>query len=296
MYRISQLMSTPVASKCSSRSDREHTGELSPTCIFPSLARDFLDGGSPLECCSIDPLTGSHYTCRRSPRLLTNGYYVWTENSFLCDADGNVTLNPSQTTVMYKENLVRIFRKKRRVRRSLPSLFSLSASRSWLCGSVLGDADTCPDEDIWVEGARRLDVYHCSGNGGDFNCSLTDNWDLEKPSAASVKASFSGQIASQPPGGSSQDSLQSLWKAPRRFQENIVDYSQTSLLREVSFQAVLLTACFIISLCTRWCVGGVLANVFTCTLGITIAYVVKSLFLSLANYFKATACARFAKI
>lgn len=290
MYRISQLMSTPVASKCSSRFNKEYTGELAPTCIFPSLACDFLDGGSPFECCSIDPLTGSHYTCRRSPRLLTNGYYVWTEDSFLCDEDGNITLNPSQTTVMYKENLVRIFRKKKRVRRSLPSLFSLSASQSWLRGSGSGDADTSLDEDIWLEGTRRLDAYHGSGNGGDFDCSLTDNWNLEKPNALSVKASPSSQITSRAPGGSS------LWKAPGRFQENIVDYSQTSVLPEVSFQAVLLTACFIISLCARWCIGGVLADVFTCTLVITIAYVVKSLFLSLASYFKATACAWFARI
>uniref|UniRef100_A0A8D2D764 Transmembrane protein 71 n=1 Tax=Sciurus vulgaris TaxID=55149 RepID=A0A8D2D764_SCIVU len=233
MYRISQLMSTPVAS--SSRWDRECTAELSPLCLFPSLARDFLDGGGTWECCSVDPLTGYPHTCRRSPRLLTNGYYVWTEDSFLCDEDGNVTLNPSQTTVSYKENLVRIFRKKRRVRRSLPSLFSLSASQSWLCGSVLGDADACPDEDIWLEGARRPDVHHCSGD-------------------------------------------------------------EISLLREVSFQAILLTACLIISLCTRWCTGGLVAHLFTCTLVITIAYVVKSLFLSLTSYFQAPACARFAKI
>ncbi|XP_048658112.1 transmembrane protein 71 isoform X1 [Marmota marmota marmota] len=270
MYRISQLMSTPVASKCSTRSNRERTGELAPSCIFPSLAFDFLDGGSPFECCSIDPLTGSHYTCRRSPRLLTNGYYVWTEDSILCDEDGNITLNPSQTTVMYKENLVKIFRRKKRVRRSLPSLFSLSASQSWLCGSVLGDSDTSPHEDIWLEGARRLDSYHSSENEGDFDCSsLTDN--LEKPKAASVTASTSSQITSQPPSGSSQDTLQSLWNAPERLQENIVDHSQTSVFPGVSFQAVLLTAGFIISLCARWWIGGVLSNVFTCMLVITIA-------------------------
>nr|XP_027806137.1 transmembrane protein 71 isoform X3 [Marmota flaviventris] len=293
MYRISQLMSTPVAS--STRSNRECIGELAPSCIFPSLAFDFLDGGSPFECCSIDPLTGSHYTCRRSPRLLTNGYYVWTEDSFLCDEDGNITLNPSQTTVMYKENLVRIFRRKKRVRRSLPSLFSLSASQSWLCGSVLGDSDTSPHEDIWLEGARRLDSYHSSENEGDFNCSsLTDN--LEKPKAASVTASTSSQITSQPPRGSSRDTLQSLWNAPERLQENIVDHSQTSVFPGVSFQAVLLTAGFIISLCARWWIGGVLSNVFTCMLVITIAYVVQSLFLSLASYFKASAHAWFARI
>uniref|UniRef100_A0A8C6EP30 Transmembrane protein 71 n=1 Tax=Marmota marmota marmota TaxID=9994 RepID=A0A8C6EP30_MARMA len=273
MYRISQLMSTPVASKCR----RTHGALTDPLCSLSSLAFDFLDGGSPFECCSIDPLTGSHYTCRRSPRLLTNGYYVWTEDSILCDEDGNITLNPSQTTVMYKENLVKIFRRKKRVRRSLPSLFSLSASQSWLCGSVLGDSDTSPHEDIWLEGARRLDSYHSSENG-DFDCSsLTDN--LEKPKAASVTASTSSQITSQPPSGSSQDTLQSLWNAPERLQENIVDHS-----REFFIYLLIYRSC-----CFRWWIGGVLSNVFTCMLVITIAYVVQSLFLSLASYFKATA-------
>uniref|UniRef100_A0A8C9QTP1 Transmembrane protein 71 n=1 Tax=Spermophilus dauricus TaxID=99837 RepID=A0A8C9QTP1_SPEDA len=183
MYRISQLMSTPVASKCR----RTHGALTDPLCPLSSLAFDFLDGGSPFKCCSIDPLTGSHYTCRRSPRLLTNGYYVWTEDSFLCDQDGNVTLNPSQTTVMYKENLVRIFRRKKRIRRSLPSLFSLSASQSWLCGSVLGDSDTSPHEDIWLEGFRRLDPYHSSENG-----------EFDIPPAPLCTLSLSLKVASYP--------------------------------------------------------------------------------------------------
>ncbi|KAG8013759.1 E3 ubiquitin/ISG15 ligase TRIM25 [Nibea albiflora] len=52
-----------------------------------------VDGGDP---CS----------CRRSPRLLTNGYYSVTEDSFSWDDDGNVSLTPCKTNVSYKENLV----------------------------------------------------------------------------------------------------------------------------------------------------------------------------------------------
>ena len=76
---------------------------------FPSpfsFACDFLDGDTSFKCCSID-LTGSYSACRRSPRLLSNGYYTWTADSFLCDKDGNITLSPPQTSVLYKENLVR---------------------------------------------------------------------------------------------------------------------------------------------------------------------------------------------
>lgn len=46
-------------------------------------------------------------SCRRSPRLLTNGYYSVTEDSFSWDDDGNVSLTPCQTSVSYKETLVR---------------------------------------------------------------------------------------------------------------------------------------------------------------------------------------------
>ncbi|XP_037357558.1 transmembrane protein 71 isoform X2 [Talpa occidentalis] len=297
MYRLSQVMSTPVASSSRSGSEREYSGELSPTCIFPSFACGYLDNDSSFECCSIDPLTGSYLTCRRSPRLLTNGYYIWTENSFLCDEDGNITLSPSQTSVLYKENLVRIFRKKKRIRRSFSSLFDLSASESWLCGSIFGDADSSLSEDIWLEGVSRLDTHHCNKNGGNFDYSLTDDQELEKLDTAFVKASSSSHIKSPTSRTDSpKSSLHSQSMASEHFQGNLWDHSKTSLLREISFQVILLVACLIISACARWFLGGILASVFTCSLTITIVYIIKSLFLSLASYFKDTSCARFAKI
>lgn len=167
MYRISQLMSTPVASKCSSSSERRYTGELSPTCVFPSFAHDFLDGDTSFECCSVDRLTTSHFACRRSPRLLSNGYYTWTEDSLLCDKDGNITLSPPQTSILYKENLVRIFRKKKRICRSFSNLFSLGTSKSWLRGNIFGDVDSSLSEDTWLERVRRLDMHHCNEIGAN---------------------------------------------------------------------------------------------------------------------------------
>uniref|UniRef100_H0X646 Transmembrane protein 71 n=1 Tax=Otolemur garnettii TaxID=30611 RepID=H0X646_OTOGA len=287
MYRISQLMSTPAAS--SSRLDRECAGELSATCISPSFSCDFLDGDSSFECCSVDPLTGFHYICRRSPRLLTNGYYVWTEDSFLCDADGNVTLNPSQTRVMYKENLVRIFRKKKKIRHSLPSLFNLRASKSWLHGSFFGDVDSA-SEDVWLEEVRRLDTDHCNGNGGDLDgSSPRDDWDSAMPSAKDTVTFTSGHVTSQLTREESQDSsLQSQPMTSEHFQENIWYYSKTSLSQEVSFRAILLAVCLVSFACARWFMEGMLASVFTCLLLVMVAYAAKSLFFSLASYFKAT--------
>ncbi|XP_041848404.1 transmembrane protein 71 [Melanotaenia boesemani] len=77
---------------------------------------------------------GSPCSCRRSPRLLTNGYYAVTEDSFSWDEDGNVSLTPCKTSVSYKENLVRVFRRRRRPRSALVRLLSnvTESCQSWL--------------------------------------------------------------------------------------------------------------------------------------------------------------------
>ncbi|XP_051284198.1 transmembrane protein 71 [Dicentrarchus labrax] len=77
---------------------------------------------------------GDPSSCRRSPRLLTNGYYSVTEDSFSWDDEGNVSLTPCKTNVSYKENLVRVFRRRRRPRGSLARLLSdvTESCQSWL--------------------------------------------------------------------------------------------------------------------------------------------------------------------
>lgn len=297
MYGVSPLMSTPAASSSGSESKREYSGKLSPTCTFPSFDCDFLNSDNSFECCSIDPLTGSLSTCRRSPRLLSNGYYVWTENSFFCDKDGTVTLSPSQTRVLYKENLVRIFRKKKRSRHSFSSVFNLTSPKSWLNGSIFDEADSSPGGDIWLEQVRRLETHHLSESGGDADCSLIGDWESEVLNAEFVKASTSSYPSSQTSRESPQDSsLQSHLGLSEHFQGNLSDHSKTTLLQEALLQVIFLVACLIMSACARWFLEGVSASVCTCSVVITIGYVGKSLFLSLARYFKATSCAWFAKI
>ncbi|NXG26976.1 TMM71 protein, partial [Dromaius novaehollandiae] len=123
-----------------------------------SYACALLDDETGDECCSINPLTGSPFTCRRSPRLLSNGYYILTEDSFLSDEEGNITLTPSQTSVTYKENLVRVFRRRKKIRRSLASFFNLSASNSWLSSTVLSDMDSSHGDDAWTDRCGKLEV------------------------------------------------------------------------------------------------------------------------------------------
>ncbi|XP_059021573.1 transmembrane protein 71 isoform X2 [Mustela lutreola] len=300
MYRISQLMSTPVAS--SSGSERRYTGELSPTCVFPSFACDFLDGDTSFKCCSVDLLTASHFACRRSPRLLSNGYYTWTEDSFLYDKDGNITLSPPQTSVLYKENLVRIFRKKKRVHRSFSNLFSLRTSKSWLHGNIFGDVDSSLSEDTWLEGVRRLDMEHCSETGfhnlsiadtwdwtilhcGDSDCSLTDAWESEQPNVAPSSSHAMSQIPRQ---NSHDGALQSHVMASEHFPGNILDRAKASLWQDVSFPAILLAVFLIICACARWFLEGILVSVFTCSLVVILACLPKfdsHLRMSLMNAF-----------
>ncbi|NXX37961.1 TMM71 protein, partial [Tricholaema leucomelas] len=123
-----------------------------------SYACAFLDDDPACECCSTSPLTGFLSTCRHSPRLLSNGYYVLTEDSFLSDEEGNVTLTPTQTSVTYKENLVRVFRRRKKIRHSLDSLFSLGASSSWLSSSVLSNMDSSHVDDPWLYGCNKLEA------------------------------------------------------------------------------------------------------------------------------------------
>ncbi|KAK4828574.1 hypothetical protein QYF61_027664, partial [Mycteria americana] len=155
MYGISHVASTPGAS--STAFNGEHRRSLSQR-IFPSYACAFLDDDPAYECRSTNPLTGFPSPCRRSPRLLSNGYYVLTEDSFLSDEEGNITLALSQTSVTYKENLVRVFRRRKKIRRSLASLFNLGASGSWLSSTILSNTDSSHADDPWpVEASQSPD-------------------------------------------------------------------------------------------------------------------------------------------
>ncbi|NXU59410.1 TMM71 protein, partial [Turnix velox] len=164
-----------------------------------SSACALLDDEPTYECCSINPLTCSPSACRRSPRLLSNGYYVLTEDSFVSDEEGNITLTPSQTSVTYKENLVRIFRRRKKIHRSLASLFDIDASSSWLSSTILSNMDSSHTiDDPWPDGY------------------------------STVKGS--------------QDDIES------RIEHNVLS------------QMVALTMCLIISICTRYFLGGLSAT------------------------------------
>ncbi|KAK2822792.1 hypothetical protein Q5P01_022857 [Channa striata] len=108
-----------------------------------------VDGGDP--CC-----------CRRSPRLLTNGYYDVTDDSFCWDEDGNVSLTSCKTNMSYKENLVRVFRRRRRPRSTLSCLLSdvRESCQSWLDEKVFRSVFRTGQNQNHNEQDKDVDVEH----------------------------------------------------------------------------------------------------------------------------------------
>lgn len=141
---------------------------------------------SPDSSYHLDVSDSSTCCYRRSPRLLTNGYYDVTQGSFTWDEDGNVSLTPGNHSVCYKENLVRIFRRRRRPRSLLVGLLSdvTESCQSWLDEKVFGGVfrtqvqdqspDFSPDRSGWDQdrhqdqewdqywGTRDLDKSMCT--------------------------------------------------------------------------------------------------------------------------------------
>lgn len=255
MYGISHVASTPRAS--STAFDGEHRRSLSEH-ILRSYACAFLDDNTAYGCCSTDPLRGSLFTCRRSPRLLSNGYYVLTEDSFLSDGEGNITLTPSQTSVTYKENLVRIFRRRKKIRRSLASLFGLSASSSWLSSAVLTNRESSHGDDPWPDGCSKLEASQADIGDSDFS-SEYDSHVPQRQTPASIGASVSKDEEFIQPGKpfcASPSCAQFMINA----NEETLSKAESSTVRNVLAQMAALILCLIISICTRYFLGGLSAT------------------------------------
>ncbi|XP_051556544.1 transmembrane protein 71-like [Myxocyprinus asiaticus] len=219
---------------------------------------------SSYECFSTNPLTGSVCACRRSPRLLANGYYVLTEDSFSTDEEGNVTLTPSQTSVSYKENLVRIFRRRRRAKRSLASLLSdMSQScQSWLEGSVFRRSDpiTPLQSSLWE--VEELDHSYEKDTPISFTYDPTD------PVPSPDKVGPQTQLEEEEPQSEAcsaheqfSQSVSGLLDVPPPSMCHLNSYSPSS---KTSSDTVLLkvllltiTLCLCIAISSRWLLGGV---------------------------------------
>ncbi|KAM5158173.1 transmembrane protein 71 [Mantella aurantiaca] len=102
------VMSTPKKGRYSSLF--QELARL-PSILFGHYSRDLLRLDTPSK--SFLPSLDAS-PCRHSPRLLSNGYYALEEDSYNTDEEGNLSFSPTKCTISYKENIVRIFRRRRR--------------------------------------------------------------------------------------------------------------------------------------------------------------------------------------
>ncbi|XP_048364543.1 transmembrane protein 71 [Sphaerodactylus townsendi] len=228
---------------------------------FSSYRDLFLDHEASYECRSTNPGTGCAFVCRRSPRLLMNGYYILTEDSFLSDEDGNVTLNLPQTSITYKEKLIRIFRRRKRIRRSLHSLFNLSVSDSWLNGPAGSDINAHFVEESWLERDGEVDAGQYDSNG------TTDvSWRAKAHTEEKRN-----------PAPNSPSSSKDIFRGPKAHQylspcacvlaeEELHEQSLAFTTRKDICQMLMISTGFIISLGTRFFLGGLLTILLSCLL------------------------------
>ncbi|XP_010141324.1 PREDICTED: transmembrane protein 71, partial [Buceros rhinoceros silvestris] len=259
----------------------EHRRSLSQ-CIFPSYSCAFLDDDPACGCCSTNPLTGSLPTCRRSPRLLSNGYYILTQDSFLYDEEGNVTLTPSQTSITYKENLVRVFRRRKKIRHSLAGVFSLGASRSWLSSTILRSMDSSPVGDLWPDGCNELEASESDIGDSEFS----SEYNSHEPQAL-APGSHGASLTKD------EESLQPARLSCSPFVINAGEDTSSSAtsrtVQHVLSQMVALIMCLIISTCTRCAWGGLAATLLLVILVLLLSQdAAVSSFCSLDTSFKTT--------
>ncbi|CAI5778991.1 Hypothetical predicted protein [Podarcis lilfordi] len=254
-YLLSALAGSPLFEK---EPRKKVTSEL----ITPRCTDAFLDHETSYECCSTNPCTGCVLACRRSPRLLTNGYYLLTEDSFLSDEDGNVTLSLSQTSVTYKEKLVRIFRRRKRIRRSLASLFSIGASKSWLNSTTI---DLPYVEDAWFDGDMKGDAseyYDTGAVDAAFNCKAQR---AERHSLVQKKPSSSKDATWTKSRKEQHYSPTCIFPPAEEeyFYEKSLDCSKPFTVRHNLCPVIVLSMCLIISLCVRFFLGGLFTTLLS---------------------------------
>ncbi|XP_030916746.1 transmembrane protein 71 [Geospiza fortis] len=260
----------------------EHRHSLSRH-IFPSCACAFLDDDPAYEC-STNPLTGSVPTHRRSPRLLSNGYYVLTEDSFLSDEEGNITLTPSHTSVTYKENLVRVFRRRKKIRRSLDSLFNLSASSSWLSSTIPSRMDFSYVEDPWPDGCSKLEASHSDIGDSDFSSEYNHVSQRQIPASNGAFLTKDEEFLHfEEPFCASKSSSSLMINANEENWSN----AESRTVQNVISQMVALIMCLIISVCTRYFMGGLSAALLLMILAFLLSQdAAVSSFFSLDTFFK----------
>ncbi|XP_067835184.1 transmembrane protein 71 [Heptranchias perlo] len=220
----------------------------------------------------LNPLGGSLCMCRRSPRLLTNGYYDLSEESFM-DEEGNLTLTPSKITISYKENLVRIFRRRRRVRRSFASLFSIDSSSSWLNSSLFGGPECPLAESSWIDGGSDFDSsFSLNQEGSSVDLSSTGKSWLSEENLPLINAeaySTESLLVNKSAEGYLDLPSHSRLLPAKCFFNNMPKSPDSMTVKNFFFHLIVLVLCICVAVFARWFLGGLVAALLTTMLVFT---------------------------
>ncbi|XP_055559610.1 transmembrane protein 71 [Falco cherrug] len=171
------------------------------------------------------------------------------EDSFLSDEEGNITLTPSQTSVTYKENFVRVFRRRKKICHSLASLFNLSASRSWLSSTVLSNTDSSHVDDPWLDGFHKLKASQNDTGDSDFSSECNSHVPQRQTLASNGASLTKGDEFLQPkkPFCASESCSPFMINANEETSSN----AKSRAVQNVLSQMAALIMHLIISMCTR---------------------------------------------
>ncbi|XP_072426227.1 transmembrane protein 71 [Chiloscyllium punctatum] len=210
----------------------------------------------------LNSLTGSPCMCRRSPRLLTNGYYDLSEESFM-DEEGNLTLTPSKINISYKENLVRIFRRKKKVRRSFASLFSIDSSSSWLNSSLFSGTECPLAESSWIDGGSDFDSSFSNNQEGNSADSTTTgrSWLSEEnlPLVDTEACTKESLLINKSTGAFFELPFHSSLHPTKCSLNNMSRGPDFMTVKNFFFHLIILVLSICVAVFARWFLGGVVA-------------------------------------
>ncbi|XP_065608477.1 transmembrane protein 71 [Cyrtonyx montezumae] len=182
----------------------------------------------------------------------------------------------------------RIFRRRKKIRRSLANLFSLSASSPWFSSTVLSSVDSSHVDNTWPDKCNKLEASQSDIGDSDFS----SEYNIPMPQGqipAAGRASLAKDVEFIEPG-------KPLCASPSRSQfmingnEDTPNKAESNAVPNFLAQITALMVCLIISVRIRYFLGGLSATLMLIILVFLLSQDAAALssFFSLVTSFKTT--------
>ncbi|XP_010156330.1 PREDICTED: transmembrane protein 71, partial [Eurypyga helias] len=151
-----------------------------------------------------------------------------------------------------------VFRRRKKIRRSLASLFSLGDCSSWLSSTVLSNVDSSLVDDPWPDGWRKLEDSRNYIGNLDFSSEYNSHEPQGQTPASNGASLIKDDEFHQPekPFCTSKSCSPFTTNA----NDETLSNAESRTGQNVFSQMVALIMCLIISICTRYFLGGLSAT------------------------------------